>query len=137
MNNLIKYKEDCKKIIDIFDNLLPWDKAELIKYLSDYVMTFDEIEEYFIKGLGYIKYDDIDFVDEIFDNNLEYDVLDQMTDNDLIYYISRLNNKEYLLKNIFKDYPIEDKETFLVSLNDEELIELIERIKDKKPEIFE
>ena len=83
----IQYSKEGKDIINKFENLTPWDKADILKYLADKSMTWEEIEKYFIEGTGYVDYNTIDFVKEVIDNNQEYDVLDEMDDWDIVDYL--------------------------------------------------
>lgn len=83
----IQYSKEGKEIISRFEDLTPWDKADILKYLADKVMTWEEIEKYFIEGTNYVDYNNIDFVQEVIDNNQEYDVLDEMDDWDIIDYL--------------------------------------------------
>jgi len=83
----IQCKKEGKEIIDKIDKLTPWDKGELLMYIVSDVMTEDEIEKYFIEGSGYTKWDDIDYVQGVMDNDKEYDVLDEMNDWDIIDYL--------------------------------------------------
>ena len=76
----IQYSEEGKDIINKFENLAPWDKADIIKYLGDKIMTWEEIEKYFIEGSGYVDYDTIDFVQEVLNNRQEDEVLCEMND---------------------------------------------------------
>jgi len=83
----IQCKKEGKEIIDKIDKLTPWDKGELLMYIVSDVMTEDEIEKYFIEGSGYTKWDDIDYVQGVIDNNQESEVLDEMDDWDIIDYL--------------------------------------------------
>lgn len=83
----IQCKKEGKEIIDKIDKLTPWDKGELLMYIVSHVMTEDEIEKYFIEGSGYTKWDDIDYVKGVIDNDQEYDVLDEMDDWDIVDYL--------------------------------------------------
>ena len=83
----IQCKKEGKEIIDKIDKLTPWDKGELLMYVVSDVMTEDEIEKYFIEGSGYTKWDEIDYVQGVIDNNQESEVLDEMDDYDILDYI--------------------------------------------------
>lgn len=100
----IQYSKEGKEIIDKFNDLTSWDKGELIKYLADKVMTEEEIEKYFIEGMGYVYYDSLDLPQEIIDNNQEDEVLDKMDDQaiceHLIYGGSGYENCKYMFENI-------------------------------------
>lgn len=87
MSMPIQYSKEGKEIIDKINELTPWDKGELLMYIVSDVMTEDEIEKYFIEGSGYTKWDDIDYVQGVIDNDEEYDVLDEMDDWDIIDYL--------------------------------------------------
>lgn len=83
----IQYSKEGKEIIDKFNELTPWEKADMLKYLANDIMTWDEIEKYFIEGTGYVDYNDIDFVQEVINEGKESEVLDEMDDYDILEYI--------------------------------------------------
>ncbi len=100
----IQYKKECKEIIDKFNDLTSWDKGELIKYLADKAMTEEEIEKYFIEGMGYVYYESLDLPQEIIDNNQEDEVLDKMDDQSICEYLihgwNGYDNCKYMFENI-------------------------------------
>lgn len=133
------YNDDCKKIIEAFDNLLPWDKGEVIKSLVNNHMTEDEIFKYFIEGTGYVKYDDIDLVNEVIDNNKEYEVLDEMYDGDILDYLLnsyRFNNNSSNLTDWLEKMMTEDVVDALYNLNDETKEKIIETFYSKYKSSF-
>ena len=92
-----KYLPEFKEIFDKIDNLTPWDKVDLIESLIsklDYdvnkslisKLDYDAIQE-IVKDFGFVKEDEIDLVSEIENNNLEIDVLDNMTSRDIADYV--------------------------------------------------
>lgn len=92
-----KYSPEFKEIFDKIDNLTPWDKVDLIESLIsklDYdvnkslisKLDYDAIQE-IVKDFGFVKEDEIDLVSEIENNNLEIDVLDNMTSRDIADYV--------------------------------------------------
>lgn len=80
-----KYLPEFKEIFDKIDNLTPWDKIDLIESLI-YELDYDAIQE-IAEEFGFVKNDDIDLVSEIENNNLEIDVLDNMTSSDIADYV--------------------------------------------------
>ena len=118
----IQCKKEGKEIIDKIDKLTPWDKGELLMYIVSDVMTEDEIEKYFIEGSGYTKWDDIDYVQGVIDNDQEYEVLDEMDDWDIIdYFVNSYDS--YRNSSNLKDW-IEKSQS-------EDVSEAIDRV-DKK-----
>lgn len=87
MSTTIQYKEEGKEIINKVENLTPWDKAEIIRYLAEKILSWEEFEAYFILGSGYVKYEDLDIVNDVIQNNLEEEVLDSMDENDICDYL--------------------------------------------------
>ena len=138
----IQHKEEGKKIIDLINELQPWDKADLIKYLLDNLMTYDEIEKYFIEGTGYIKYDDIDVVKEVIDNGYETDVLDEMSDWEILDYLfnsysfNASSNLTDFLSRMHSDDITESIDDLNESTTNEILDSLFNNHKDKFVEIF-
>ena len=86
MASLLKYSKEGKDIIEKFNNLMPWEKAEMIITLYDSIET-DEVESYFAEYMGYVKEDTIDPVQEVIDRNLTDEVLDEMDDSEIIEYL--------------------------------------------------
>ena len=121
--------DDVKKIVDLFKELLPWDKGEALKYLVNHEMTYDEIEKYFIEGTGYIHRDDIDYVQGVVDNDLQYDVLDNMDDSEIISYLTAggyaSDNLREMIEVMFKD----DVATVLININSTYLEDALEEMK--------
>lgn len=81
----IKYQKEGKEIIDKINNLMPWDKKELLSYLLE-SMDSGEIEE-FCNDNGFVNYDTIDHVKEVIDNGQEQEVLDEMNDWEIMDYL--------------------------------------------------
>lgn len=138
----IQHKEEGKKIIDLVNKLPVWDKADLIKYLIDNSMTYDEIEKYFADELGYIKYDDFDPVKDVIDNNLESDVLDEMDDWEILDYLfnsysfNASSNLTDFLSRMHSDDITESIDDLNESTTNEILDSLFNNHKDKFLEIF-
>lgn len=122
-----KYLPEFKEIFDKIDNLTPWDKVDLIKHIVEHEMTEDEIEKYFIEGSGYVKYDDINLVSEIENNNLEFDVLDNMTSSDIADYVYEHDD---IMDELFDLMELEDIVSALDNRN-KTLKNLLEEINDK------
>jgi Mg/Co/Ni transporter MgtE len=103
----IQYTNEGKDIIKRFDDLTPWDKGDMIKYLVNKSMTEEEIEKYFIEGSGYVYYDSLDLVQEVIDNDLEDEVLDKMDDQAICDYLihgwGTYENCKYMFENIDSD----------------------------------
>lgn len=131
MNNVI-YRPEGKSIIKDFENLCPWEKCELIKYLSEKCMTFEEIEKWFIEGTGYIKYDDIDFVQEVINEGREEEVLDNMDDDEISNYLfgsysdRNVGNLEYAMENMHPD----DVAEAITNLRDRDLYPILDSLKN-------
>jgi len=81
------FNNEQKEIIKRFEELLPWEKGELLMYIVEHSMSEDEIEKYFIEGSGYTRWDDIDYVEGVIDNNQENEVLDKMDDWEIVDYL--------------------------------------------------
>lgn len=100
----IEYSNEGKEIIKKFNDLMPWDKGEMIKYLAMKSMTIEDIEKYFIEGNGYVYYESLDFPQEVIDNNQEEEVLDKMDDQSICDYLihnwSAYENAKYMFENI-------------------------------------
>lgn len=83
----IKFKTDVKHILDCIDNLTPWDKTGLFAYLLHNIEMKNEMES-ILQAMGYVDYDKIDVVDEVSKQNLEEEVLNGMTDSEIIDYVA-------------------------------------------------
>lgn len=81
----IKYKKDIIPILQLIDNLTPWDKNGLIAYL------WNNLDGESIKKLaeefGFVNYDNLDIVQEVINNNQETEVLDEMQTYEIIDYL--------------------------------------------------
>ena len=120
-----KYSPEIKEIFDKIDNLTPWDKIDLIKSLVC-ELDYDEIQE-IAEEFGFVKDDDIDLVSEIENNNLEIDVLDNMTSSDIADYVY---GHEDIMDEIFDLMELEDIVSALDNRN-KTLKNLLEEINDK------
>ena len=120
--------DDQRKIVEAFDNLMPWEKGELIKHIIEHEMTEDEIEKYFIEGTGYVKYDDIDFVKEVVDNHLEYDVLDEFFIDYICDYIIENSDASDAVEYIIKHADSEDVANGISSLSSDHILEIFKAL---------
>lgn len=120
--------DDQKKIVDSFNNLMPWEKGELIKHIVEHEMTEDEIEKYFIEGTGYVKYDDIDFVKEVVDNHLEYDVLDEFFIDYICDYILENSDSQDAIEYIIRHAYAEDIANGISSLSSDSILEIFKAL---------
>lgn len=136
MNNVI-YRPEGKAILDAFNELLPWEKGEIIKQLAENEMSWYEIEKYFIEGSGYVKYDDLDLVKEIFNNDLEDEVMDEMDDWTIIEYLSHSWHAFENARDLFKEVDAEDQAKILDDMYDSDLENMLEEIEVKHPDLAE
>lgn len=136
MNNVI-YRPEGKAILDAFNELLPWEKSEMIKELAEKQMTWNEIEKYFIEGSGYVKYDDIDIVREVFNNDLEDEVMDEMDDWTIIEYLSHSWHAFENARDLFKEVDAEDQANVLDDMREVDLENMLEEIEAKHPDLAE
>lgn len=136
MNNVI-YRPEGKAILDAFNELLPWEKGEIIKQLAENEMSWYEIEKYFIEGSGYVKYDDLDLVKEIFNNDLEDEVMDEMDDWTIIEYLSHSWHAFENARDLFKEVDAEDQAKILDDMYDSDLENMLEEIEAKHPDLAE
>ncbi len=120
-----KYSPEFKEIFDKIDNLTPWDKVDFIKSIVC-ELDYDEIQE-IAEEFGFVKDDDIDLVSEIENNNLEIDVLDNMTSSDIADYVY---GHEDIMDEIFDLMELEDIVSALDNRN-KTLKNLLEEINDK------
>lgn len=132
----IQYSEEGKDIINKFENLAPWDKADIIKYLGDKIMTWEEIEKYFIEGSGYVDYDTIDFVQEVLNNRQEDEVLCEMNDWDICDHLMNhgvdKENLEYFLERMHQD----DISDAINDIDRNSLYDILKSIKKNHPDLL-
>ena len=132
----IQYSEEGKDIINKFENLAPWDKADIIKYLGDKIMTWEEIEKYFIEGSGYVDYDTIDFVQEVLNNRQEDEVLCEMNDWDICDHLMNhgadKENLEYFLEKMYED----DISDAINDMDRNSLYNILKSIKKNHPDLL-
>ena len=136
MNNII-YRPEGKAILDAFNNLLPWEKGEMIKILVENEMSWNEIEKYFIEGSGYVKYDELDLVKEIFNNGLEDEVMEEIDDWQIIEYLSHSWHSFENARDLFKEVDAEDQANVLEDMYGNDLENMLEEIEAKHPELAE
>jgi len=120
--------DDQKKIADLFNNLMPWEKGDLLKHLVEHEMTEDEIEKYFIEGTEYVKYNDIDFVKEVVDNHLEYDVLDEFFIDYICDYIIENSEASDAVEYIISHAYPEDIANGISSLSSDSILEIVKAL---------
>lgn len=134
----IQYSKEGKEIISKFEDLTPWDKAEMMRYLADHVMTEDEIEKYFIEGSGYVHIDDIDLVQEVVNNGQEEEVLAEMNDDDICqylldsYYDNGKGSIEYMLERAHWD----DSAKAINDMDRSCLYDILKAIKNNHPDLL-
>ena len=125
--NTIPYKKDTKKILEEIDKLNPFERIDLIDYLVDKEWDENRIEK-LVEGLGYVQWDSIDFVKEIRDQGLEYEVLDEMWDSEIAEYcaehgiglkdmLSELDNDD--IGELLSNYDIDDIAEIIVAILNE------------------
>lgn len=132
------FNKEQEEIIDKFENLLPWEKGELLMHIVDKSMTDDEIEKYFIEGSGYTRWEDIDYVEGVIDNHQEDDVLNRMDDWEIVDYLfgSYDSSSVYNLKDAMEKMTVEDVAEALERLDDSYLKEIVEAFLNKYPSNF-
>lgn len=122
--NITPYKKETKKIIEEIDKLNPFEKVDLVDYLVDKFWDANRIES-LVEGLGYVQWDSIDFVHEIKEQGLQYDVLDEMWDSEIAEYcvehdiglkdmLSELDNED--IGNLLSNYDVDDLAEMLVTI---------------------
>ena len=132
------FNKEQQEIIKKFEELLPWEKGELLMHIVDKSMTDDEIEKYFIEGSGYTRWDDIDYVEGVIDNNQEDEVLDRMDDWEIVDYLfgSYDSSSVYNLKDAMEKMTVEDVAEALERLDDSYLKKIVEAFLNKYPSNF-
>ena len=115
-----KFNSDIKHILDCINNLTPWDKYDLMLYLLNNSSEYNSEIELCLKELGYVPYETIDFVHEIFDRGLEMKVLDNISD--------------WEKRTIFKEFNFND---IIIEYYDGKINECIEDIATTYPKEFE
>lgn len=132
------FNKEQQEIIKKFEELLPWEKGELLMHIVDKSMTEDEIEKYFIEGSGYTRWDDIDYVEGVIDNHQEDEVLDRMDDWEIVDYLfgSYDSSSVYNLKDAMEKMTVEDVAEALERLDDSYLKEIVEAFLNKYPSNF-
>ena len=132
------FNKEQQEIIKKFEELLPWEKGELLMHIVDKSMTDDEIEKYFIEGSGYTRWDDIDYVEGVIDNHQEDEVLDRMDDWEIVDYLfgSYDSSSVYNLKDAMEKMTVEDVAEALERLDDSYLKEIVEAFLNKYPSNF-
>ena len=132
------FNKEQQEIIKKFEELLPWEKGELLMHIVDKSMTEDEIEKYFIEGSGYTRWDDIDYVEGVIDNNQEDEVLDRMDDWEIVDYLfgSYDSSSVYNLKDAMEKMTVEDVAEALERLDDSYLKKIVEAFLNKYPSNF-
>ena len=132
------FNKEQQEIIKKFEELLPWEKGELLMHIVDKSMTDDEIEKYFIEGSGYTRWEDIDYVEGVIDNHQEDEVLNRMDDWEIVDYLfgSYDSSTVYNLKDAMEKMTVEDVAEALERLDDSYLKEIVEAFLNKYPSNF-
>lgn len=137
----IEHKEEGKKIINEFNDLMPWDKEELIFQMIENHLGPAEFKK-ICNDLGFVNYDDIDVVKEVIDNGYETDVLDEMNDWEILDYLfnsysfDASSNLTDFLSRMHSDDISESIDDLNESTTNEILDSLFNNHKDKFLEIF-
>lgn len=132
------FNNEQKEIIKRFEELLPWEKGELLMHIVEHSMSEDEIEKYFIEGSGYTRWDDIDYVEGVIDNNQEDQVLDRMDDWEIIDYLfGRYDSTNVSnLSDAMEKVDEEDVAEALYNLNLDYLKKIVMSFINKYPSTF-
>ena len=125
----IQYKDEGKRILDLIDKLLPWERGELVKYLIEHTMSWEEQEKYLFEGTGWVDYNTLDLPQAVIDEGQEDLVLDRMDDADICEYLMRYgyesSNLTYMLERLHQD----DIADSLAALDDYYLHPIIDSMK--------
>ena len=127
--------EEQKKVFEGFNNLMPWDKGDLL-YALAISSDSGEIEKYFLDELGYIKYDDYDAVQDVIDNGLESDVLDEMDETEICDYLLNGYNAEENTKYMIDSLSYEDTAELISDLSDDKILKIFDNIKENYPDTY-
>lgn len=90
MDNSIAYTKEGKQILEIYENMTPWDRNELMNYIAFHKMSGDEYYDSFIKDTEYdrtVNEDEADIVSEVINQDLEEDVLGAIDDSKIVEYV--------------------------------------------------
>lgn len=122
--------DEQKKIVDEFNDLLPWNKEELIVYLIEKHLESSQLEKV-CKDLGFVNYDDIDFVKEVVDNHLEYDVFDEFFIDYICDYILENSDASDAVEYIIRHADSEDVASGISSLSSDHILEIFKALWQK------
>ena len=118
--------DEQKKIVEAFNELMPWDRGDLMKHLVEKEMSEEEIEKYFIEGSGYVKEDEIDVVKEVLDNNLEYEVFNELYYDYICDYLLEGSDAQDVTNYIFSHSNPEHIAEALAHMNSYDLSKVFE-----------
>ena len=78
MYNKVAYSKEGKQILDIFDQMTPWDRVELMDYIANNKMSSEEYYNAFIQHTQYDNTEEgeVDVIAEVTNQGLEGDALD-------------------------------------------------------------
>ena len=105
---MIQSCKECQDILKLFDELLPWDKQDLLAHIVFHKLDctqYDKLKD----DLGFVEPEEIDPVKEVIDNDLTDDVLDEMSDTEIVDYICH----SYFNDDIAREIGYRADDTFL------------------------
>lgn len=138
MYRSVKYTEEFKQIMDLFEEIVPWQRIDVIYMLINKYMNMSDIAKEFLEPSGYVDPDDIDPVQEVMSCGLETEVLDQISDSDICDYL--IHDSFYTEENIrymLKWINMSDLERGIDGLHDDKIKEIFEYIRDNNKELKE
>lgn len=109
MDNSIAYKKEGKQILEIYENMTPWDRNELMNYIAFNKMSGDEYYDSFIKDTEYdrtVNDEQADIVSEVINQDLEEDVLGAIDDSKIVEYVCNHEMIGDILKEEFSEEAI-------------------------------
>lgn len=131
----IQYQKEGQEIIKKVEDLMPWDKADLLKYLIDKVLTWEEFYKYFIEGL-YVDPDTIDNVREVINNGEETEVLDEMREEEICDYLLNTSNAADNIKYMIENAYTNELAELFADLPDDDLVDIFDEIKENHKEAY-
>lgn len=123
----IEQKKEGKLIIDLINNLMPWEKTDFKSWFLDEMCNNNELDE-ICEQLGYVDPDNVDYVKEVIDQNMETDVLDEMYENDICDYLLESINFDDDLSYMIEKANISDVVKAFNNLNESKRKEFINEI---------
>lgn len=109
----------AEQIIKEFDELLPWDKNEVMEYLAT--------------SFGYVEGETIDPVESVIDNHWENMVLDHMDIDEIIDYLYWQGDLSFLFEKLYNRLPTEE---MVQQFDKTNIIEILHEIKEQFPEEY-